>query len=258
MSLPRLVTAVRTIAERSRAPPRFGLPFSARPRQDYSLTTADIDSIHSAMLAIRPEELGFGQNVLPQAKSSRNGVPTRREPISFIHVAENEDFLMAIFVMPPGSFIPTHSHPSTYVFTRVLFGELVVQEYDFLVPPSKVVRDRDIPAVKRQVSFSGTGEARYLTPSYGNVHSFEARSWTALFDLIVPPYAAPNRLCRYYAPVRGKEPPNGPSLSDSEHAVYLRVSRAIPAWATRDRVAGSVHCRCMCPMFRLFGRRQSY
>jgi hypothetical protein len=134
---------------------------------------------------------------------------------------------MAIFVLPPGAVIPTHSHPFMHVFSNVLTGELRVDEYDMIAPP----RNRytyDGIAVQYPASVSLAGDVRVLSPSAGNIHSFRANAWTAVFDLAVPPYSSsPSRACRYYArenlKVDSKENSSNHGKPDELRA-YLRVS----------------------------------
>lgn len=83
-----------------------------------------------------------------------------------------------------------------YVFTRVLFGTMEVDEYEVeeeLSPTSFTA--------SKSTSIAKEGDVRSLAPERGNVHSFRAIDWTAVFDVAVPPYDRDgNRPCRYYEP----------------------------------------------------------
>lgn len=83
-----------------------------------------------------------------------------------------------------------------FVFTRVLFGTMEVDEYvlgDEISPGSFVA--------KGKTSVANEGDVRSLAPDRGNIHSFRATDWTAVFDIAIPPYDPDGyRPCRYYEP----------------------------------------------------------
>lgn len=107
---------------------------------------------------------------------------------------------MAVFILPPGSAIPLHDHVNMFVISRVLWGRLEVREYD-LLPRGWNGGGRRV-ALRMEPSFTEEGETRVLTPTKGNLHSFHASEWTAVFDVLVPPYdPEEGRDCRYYEPV---------------------------------------------------------
>jgi plant cysteine oxidase len=91
---------------------------------------------------------------------------------------------------------PVHNHPGMHVFTRVLFGTMHVDEY---AVEEKV--SAGIFRVEKTTSTAVKGDVRVLTPERGNIHSFRALDWTAVFDVAVPPYAGTDRPCQYFAPV---------------------------------------------------------
>lgn len=104
---------------------------------------------------------------------------------------------MAVFVLPPGSAIPLHDHADMFVISRVLWGRLEVREYDLLT--KRWSTDEGLVALRGETSFTEEGETRALTPTKGNLHSFHASDWTAVFDVLVPPYDPQDgRDCRYY------------------------------------------------------------
>jgi len=45
-----------------------------------------------------------------------------------------------------------------------------------------------------------------LTPSKGNIHSFEALEDTAILDVLIPNYDNVSRYCNYYEELKGFEP----------------------------------------------------
>lgn len=201
MSLSRIVDVVRGAANRSLSSgdeTNF-LWFAKKKRRRPNLSEADLADIQRAMRDVKVEDLGFDSSNFPP----RNLLPSTdvmRAPISYVHVAESDDLLMAVFILPPGSSIPTHSHPSMFVFSKVLFGELEVREYDLLQEQDHSNTVQPLNALRHPTTTSVAGDVRALTPSRGNIHSFHARSWTAVFDLLVPPYSpSSERTCRYFS-----------------------------------------------------------
>jgi PCO_ADO len=236
MSLSRIVEIVRVAADRTRTASGAGkrslLPsiMSSFPRRQSpfvpELVNAEVEALKTAVGNVRAEELGIDVALLPLVPVP---VTASKSPITYIPVAENTDMLMAIFVLPPGAVIPTHSHPFMHVFSSVLAGELHVVEYDMLSPPSRYLQRRyDGIAVRRPVSVSYAGDVRVLSPSVGNIHSFHAKAWTVVFDLAVPPYSSSSsRACRYFdsehisANIKGV---SLDSLGPADQLVYLKVS----------------------------------
>ncbi|KAA8491066.1 Plant cysteine oxidase 3 [Porphyridium purpureum] len=141
--------------------------------------------------------------------------------IEFIDVGEAENFTMCVFVLPPGTRIPLHDHPGMIVFSKVLFGELECESYNLisressraLMPGKSASRlmalGLNLPrrpgpthavVEPNQVDIVRAGEMRSLTPTRANVHSFFSRDkWTAVFDLVMPPYDdEAGRPCTYF------------------------------------------------------------
>jgi len=55
------------------------------------------------------------------------------------------------------------------------------------------------PLAARESSTMQAGDVQYLSPTLGNVHTFHAREWTCVFDILVPPYSDElGRSCNYY------------------------------------------------------------
>ena len=136
---------------------------------------------------------------------------TRRRPphtVEYLDVGETDLFTMCVFVLPPSTRLPTHDHPNMTVFSKVLFGELEIESYNLLEAVKEPPRPR-FPGMPRMAAEAlvepnktdilRSGEMRTLSPLRGNVHSFRARQWTAVFDLVMPPYdPEAGRPCNYF------------------------------------------------------------
>lgn len=122
-------------------------------------------------------------------------------------VCDHHDFTMAIFILPPGSRLPLHDHAGMYVASRVIWGALEVQSYDVMENNKLNVNSLLMPgggssltvAQRKPTEVLHAGEMRMLTPTSGNVHEFSAQEWTAVFDVMVPPYDEEDgRGCNYF------------------------------------------------------------
>lgn len=130
--------------------------------------------------------------------------------INYIDVMENDSVTMAIFVIPPGGQMPVHNHPGMYVVSRVLWGCMDVHEFQVVAKTNGGLLADAMPII-----VMNEGDTRAITPTQSNIHQFKAREWTAVFDVLVPPYEPRRgRDCNYFQP----------HYSHSPDHVYLKVS----------------------------------
>lgn len=149
--------------------------------------------------------------------------------IAVVTVCERPEFTMAVFILSPGATIPLHDHAHMYVVSRVLWGALEIASYDVvdrdvnqIVTPQLGLGENStrepvhvVQARRKPCDFVGAGEVRALTPHVGNVHSFHAREWTAVFDVLVPPYNEnAGRSCTYFQ-LRGDKSASSSSPPDT-------------------------------------------
>lgn len=191
-ALAKVVDIVHAATRRCRPPRSAVSALLSRATPQVELTSEELADLKAAVANVTMHDL----DILPER--FKGAAPD----ISYVHVAESPDLLMAVFVLPPGSQIPIHDHARMSVVSSVLWGELEVQSYDLLGSEwTNLSRER--VAIKHDVSITPAGGVRVLTPTSGNVHSFHSpRHWTAVFDVAVPPYAAQHgRACHYYTPL---------------------------------------------------------
>eukprot|EP00737_Agarophyton_chilense_P001373 gb/GEZJ01001542.1/.p1 GENE.gb/GEZJ01001542.1/~~gb/GEZJ01001542.1/.p1 ORF type:complete len:253 (-),score=36.71 gb/GEZJ01001542.1/:1120-1878(-) len=121
------------------------------------------------------------------------------ESVVYVPVAENENCTLAVFVIPPGRSIPLHDHPHMYVVSRVLWGELEVNAYDIHPSDSANLPNGHLYARETGPQVIPSDQVKSLTPTSNNVHAFSTSEWTAVFDVLLPPYNAEQRRdCTYY------------------------------------------------------------
>lgn len=167
------------------------------------------------MDSIQPEHLGLQQAVVSQGNVKDSTV------IRTQIVYETEGFELCIFKFPRGVRLPLHDHPKMTVFSKVLYGALAMQSYDWDDPliaeelaaidaatESQQGGKADVTQVQRPVTQRAdtilTPEAPTfcLQPSFANIHCFEALSECAVLDLLLPPYDDDaGRACHYFEAV---------------------------------------------------------
>lgn len=170
---------------------------------------------------------------------------TKRSPIKYLHIYEDEEVSLGIFCLPKGACIPLHNHPGMTVLSRVLVGELHVLSFDWAPEDADAAPGpgRAARRVLNRVLRAGDMPAMLLPESNGNIHQFMAVSDCAVLDLLTPPYDMDEgRDCTYYRVVdaqgsRGHrlvetEPPSDFAVVDAAYQgrrPSLRLSKALLA-----------------------------
>eukprot|EP00850_Spirogloea_muscicola_P010041 SM000058S18471 [mRNA] locus=s58:62132:64034:- [translate_table: standard] len=147
------------------------------------------------------------------SRSRHSAFPPRwAPPITYLHLHECDAFSMGIFCFPSSAAIPLHDHPGMTVLSKLLYGSMHIQSYDW---NTKLVEN-----AKGATNQRGTGSPRLaelvvdevltapcptkvLYPSSGgNIHAFTALAPCAVLDVLIPPYSPTNgRHCTYYKSV---------------------------------------------------------
>lgn len=157
------------------------------------LSDEEVEQLRQAVREVDANTLGMLQDEVLQSFE-----PLGREVVGYIPIAESVDFTMAVFVLPPGTCIPLHDHPDMYVVSHVLWGQLDVVSFDLVNRPLPQPPFEPWLVTRRTQTTYKQGDVKLLTPVRGNVHSFRAREWTAVFDVLVPPYSErQGRDCTY-------------------------------------------------------------
>lgn len=198
---------------------------SQRCKLSSPVPPSELEALSTAVSAVTADDLAVSSSFYRTLAPSQS--------IFYIPVAERSDMVMAVFVMSPGSSIPLHDHSHMYVASSVLWGRLQVSSYDWVNNGRTSLWTRAQPAKKYPDFELGEGMVRTLTPTQGNIHKFLAKEWTAVFDVVVPPYDdEQGRSCRYYQQLGGNSQilnifgseTEDDIQSDPDQLVYLRVS----------------------------------
>uniref|UniRef100_A0A0D3FSC1 cysteine dioxygenase n=2 Tax=Oryza barthii TaxID=65489 RepID=A0A0D3FSC1_9ORYZ len=190
---------------------------------DGPISDEALERVRALLDEIRPIDVGLDNEAQiarnwnnstrqPNGRRGRNGANQFTSPIKYLHIHESESFSMGIFCMPPSSVIPLHNHPGMTVLSKLLYGTLHAESYDWIdvtdptdqlqelsVRPARLVRDREMSAPETTILYPNRG---------GNIHTFRAITPCALFDVLSPPYSAEKgRDCSYFRKSSVREPP---------------------------------------------------
>eukprot|EP00892_Ulva_mutabilis_P000395 jgi/Ulvmu1/10356/UM061_0039.1 len=165
------------------------------------------------------QALGFHEDVISQPDERYMGSTS----VSYMHVAEKEGcFSMGVFLFKDGAALPLHDHPRMSVYSRALFGTIDVRSFDWVEAPAPrggAAQARLAAVCRLQPSMVSA-----LHPDAGNVHSFQAHTPAAIFDILVPGYCG-GRSCSYF------EATSTPADDDSSGGRTVHMLHDAPAIA---------------------------
>ncbi|OQR92765.1 hypothetical protein ACHHYP_03226 [Achlya hypogyna] len=195
-------------------------------RHGRALSASEMEPIKALCDNILPIHVGLEVPTPATAEALYRG----SKAVRYIHIYEDCDISIGIFVLPPGATIPLHNHPEMSVVSRLLYGSLHVSSYD-LVPAAAndafwAAHDpgEDSPSIWRrkkklhlaQQRVSHVVHAPYTTellPHRCNLHEFTSGAdiGCAILDVLTPPYdPSHGRDCTYYRIAAALEPtPDG-------------------------------------------------
>ncbi|KAK1440815.1 hypothetical protein QVD17_06647 [Tagetes erecta] len=191
-----------------------------------------IEHLKDVLNRITASDVGVWPN-LPYFKVKET---TRYPKITYLHLADCDKFSIGIFLLPPSGVLPLHNHPQMTVFSKLLFGTMHIEAYDWVdggasISTPKVDASKGevgsvsarLAKLKVNSAFTAPCNTSILYPTDGgNMHCFTAITSCAVLDVLGPPYCDPEgRHCQYYQthpftsfPVDDKKLPNDEKIEN--------------------------------------------
>lgn len=113
---------------------------------------------------------------------------------------ETPNFNIGVFLIPKGNTIPLHNHPNMFVVSKVIWGSVLINNFDKKPTNDRHLEEYDVFQVdeKEKINMK-QNDIAILTPDKNNIHEVIAHEDTAFFDIILPAYdEEENRSCDYY------------------------------------------------------------
>ncbi|KAM9984785.1 hypothetical protein ACTFIY_009213 [Dictyostelium cf. discoideum] len=157
---------------------------------------ATLDSLVSVFKEIRCKDLKIDKP-LTLTKPIGNG-----KKVFYYPLVENEKFTLAIFAFPPNTSIPTHDHPQMTVLSKVLYGSISCDSFDWIDNTSNVKKQGKAIYTGTNILNSNDEKVKITLPNENNIHRFQSGDeHCAVLDLLYPPYDSNfYRSCTYYRP----------------------------------------------------------
>ncbi|XP_019183389.1 PREDICTED: plant cysteine oxidase 2-like [Ipomoea nil] len=194
---------------------------------------AILDKMTGMDVGLRPT-MPYFKPTMPYFKPTRNDRPPE---IAYMRIHECDKFSIGIFCLPPKAVIPLHNHPGMTVFSKILFGKMHVQSYDWADAGPGGNGNPDgvrLAKVKVNSEFSAPCETNLLYPNDCNMHCFRALTACAFLDVVVPPYNdLEGRHCQYYVDYPfanfSDEGATGPEVAEDQKESYVWLKeREVP------------------------------
>lgn len=127
-------------------------------------------------------------NIDPELMSTTTFNCPDKAPCTYIHIYENDNISMSVFILNGNYTMPLHDHPMMYGILRGIHGKLKVQSFTrsqnletndgFIVVDKEPMKDVNVES-----------ESAVLTPVLSNYHEIKAIDGpAAFFDVLSPPY----------------------------------------------------------------------
>lgn len=182
-------------------------------KENYESLLKLVSRLNASHVGLSKESI---MSVSPGSKSGLRLSPTA----TTIHVHENSNYSIGVFILGHNKKIPLHDHPNMFGMIKCIHGKLSIKSYTPLpstgttyTVPSRVlsrIPKEMFPTLtpcklsEEKVVVSTEETVCSLDPANGNIHEITAIDGPAAFiDILSPPYDGHERDCTYYTLLDG-------------------------------------------------------
>lgn len=180
------------------------------------------ESLRKLVSRLNASHVGLTKDQIISCSVARN---FRMTPTATtIHVHENTNFSIGVFILGKDKKIPLHDHPNMFGMIKCIHGTLQIKSYSplptagtYTVPSKitdKIPRNMFETLTPCKLSdeklvMATDDTVCSLDPANGNIHEIIAIDGPAAFiDILSPPYNGVERDCTYYTQIEGTENEN--------------------------------------------------
>ncbi|XP_044753890.1 2-aminoethanethiol dioxygenase [Coccinella septempunctata] len=138
-----------------------------------------------------------------------------KAPATYVHIFEDLDITMGIFILKPGLLLPLHDHPEMHGLIKVIHGKVKITSYSLNTDSVEIFNNENGQAFSEpltpiiaektsEITVDSSNACSILYPEHKNIHQVECINGPAAFmDILSPPYDTINehgemRRCNYY------------------------------------------------------------
>lgn len=123
----------------------------------------------------------------------------RSNSIGCMTIYEDDNLSLNTFYMAAGSSFPLHDHPNMLGIVHLLSGEISYTAYNITSYGPFSADFENCLNFTTQAPF-----CTVLTPAKANIHSITALTNSVIFDVFMPNYIIPQRICSFFQVHNGK------------------------------------------------------
>ncbi|XP_051155469.1 2-aminoethanethiol dioxygenase isoform X2 [Leptopilina boulardi] len=180
--------------------------FTGQNDVGYKFCQQNFEKLHSLINEIKADDVKLTPEIL-------RFVEFQPAPMCFIHIFENDDISISVFILKNGVTMPIHDHPGMHGLLKVLSGVVNINSYTIQSEIDYLVNlDKKIEATSHAPEIVNKNDpACILTPRNKNLHGISCVEGPAAFlDILSPPYKVDiygdgERPCTYFKIISSNE-----------------------------------------------------
>ncbi|BFY98882.1 hypothetical protein BsWGS_01922 [Bradybaena similaris] len=165
-----------------------------------------------AMNIITSEDVFFDPSEIKERDAELQKID-KVAPVTYMHIHQDNNCTIAVFVVKSGSVLPLHDHPRMHGLLKVLYGKVRIVSYtevDQKPLPASLQKRSSKGCVKtvyrhNDILLSDKDDCCVLSPNERNFHEIQPETkFAAFLDVLAPPYEDDSG-CHYYRDLNGEK-----------------------------------------------------